>query len=300
MKIDRLFAITNILLARKNVTARELAEEFQVSVRTIYRDIDILSTNGVPVLSSQGKGGGITLMEHYSIDKSIFTDEEQKEILLALQSLEATGQGLVGDSAMKLRGLFQKPETNWIEIDFTRWNQKQEDKDLFFLVRDGIIERRRIQFDYFNNKGEYKKREVEPLKLVFKYQTWYLYAFCLKRKDYRFFKLTRMEHVEKLEETFQREVPKQLVKEYQQPETEKKVSVTLKIKESMAFRIYDEFRMGDIKRINHDFIVQLEMPDDEWIFGYLLGFSDSLEVLEPEEFREKYRDYIKRILNKYL
>ena len=109
-----------------------------------------------------------------------------------------------------------------------------------------------------------------------------------------------MEQVEKLKETFQREVPKQLVKEYRHQETEKKILVTLKIKDSMAFRIYDEFRMGDIKRINHDFIVQMEMPDDEWIFGYLLGFSDSLEVLEPVEFREKYQDYIKRILNKYL
>lgn len=115
MKIDRLFSIVQILVNKKIITAKELAEQFDVSVRTIYRDIDILSANGIPVYSVQGKGGGISILDNYSIDKTIVSDDDQNKILMALQSVNATGQIDVKDSLIKLKNLFRKNETDWIE-----------------------------------------------------------------------------------------------------------------------------------------------------------------------------------------
>lgn len=131
MKIDRLFSIVNILLNKKLVTAKELAEHFQVSIRTIYRDIEILSTNNIPIYSVKGKGGGISILEGYAIDKTMLSDNEQKQILMALESVSATGKINVDESLLKLGNVFNKSNTNWIQIDFSPWEIDEKDQEIF-------------------------------------------------------------------------------------------------------------------------------------------------------------------------
>jgi predicted DNA-binding transcriptional regulator YafY len=171
------------------VTAPELAKQFDVSVRTIYSDIDTLSANGIPIYCVQGKGGGISIMDHYSIDKTILSDSEQNQVLMALQSVNATGQIDIENSISKLASVFKKNVNNWIEIDFTGWEQNSRDKETFAIIKNSIRNSTAISFSYFSNKGVETKRIVEPCKLMFKGTQWYLYAYCRKRKDYRFFKL---------------------------------------------------------------------------------------------------------------
>lgn len=301
MKIDRLFAITNILIDKRTVTATELAQRFGVSVRTIYRDIEILSTNGVPIYTLQGKGGGISIMDGYSMDKTVLSDAEQKQVLMALQSIKATGSIDVDDSIHKLRNVFKKDMTNWIEIDFSGWEQSNVEKQIFEIIKDGILNSTIVSFSYFGNSGEKTERIVEPLKLVFKGTSWYLYGYCRMRKDYRFFKLRRMDNLAAVDgDVVRMTAPVQIAKAYEKKNVKEEVKLTLKINSSMAFRIYDEFRNGSIKKSGDYFIVEVTMPKGPWLYSYLLGFGATLEVIEPMEVRNNFKDELRIIIGKYL
>jgi len=300
MKNDRLFAITYTLINKKSVTAPELANQFGVSVRTIYRDIDTLSANGIPVYCVQGKGGGISILDHYSIDKTILSDTEQNEVLMALQSIHATGQVNVENSISKLASLFHKNVDNWIEIDFSDWSQNDANKETFTLIRDSIANSTALSISYFSNKGVETKRIVEPYKLIYKAMQWYLYAFCRTRGDYRFFKLSRITNLTPLTDTFVKSAVKTSSYTYNTSETSELIDLVLQIDKSMAFRVYDEFKNAKITLENDKFLIHANVPKNEWLDNYLLGFGTSLEIIAPKNFREYFGNLIKNISNKYL
>jgi predicted DNA-binding transcriptional regulator YafY len=166
--VNRHFEIIYILLDKKRVTAKELAEHFEVSTRTIYRDVDVLSGAGIPIYPSKGKGGGISLLERYVLNASLFTSNEQADILTGLQTLAATDFPDTEKILKKAAQLFKRDTTNWIDIDFSPWGSRKEEKQLFFLLRDSIIHQFEIKFTYFNSKGEKSERCVEPYQLLFK------------------------------------------------------------------------------------------------------------------------------------
>ncbi|QUF83188.1 YafY family transcriptional regulator [Clostridium butyricum] len=298
MKIDRLFSIVQMLVNRKSVTAKELADYFNVSVRTIYRDIEILSANGIPIYATQGKGGGISILENYSIDKTIVSDDEQNKIIMALQSVNATGQIDVNDSLIKLKNIFRKNDTDWIEIDFSGWEQSEEEKNNFALLKESIMNLKCVRFSYYNNKGEVSKRVVQPYKLIFKGNKWYVYGFCTNKNDFRFFKLTRIEALEVLGDTFKRiaNIPINWNYDIEQSEC---IKIKLKINMASASRVYDEFRKGIIKIDGDYLIVEYDMPQKPWIYSYLLGYGDDLEILEPEKTRLEFKKFIGNIIQKY-
>ncbi|MSR91275.1 helix-turn-helix transcriptional regulator [Inconstantimicrobium porci] len=301
MKIDRLFSIVNILINNKNVTAPFLAEKFNVSVRTIYRDIDVLSENGVPVYCTQGKGGGIYLMDGYSIDKTMLSDNEQKQVLAALQGLNATGKVSVDESLSKLKSIFKKDEADWIEIDFPTWEQSDKDKQYFDILKNCILNKKVVSFDYFSNKGEKTTRIVEPYKLVFKGYSWYVYGFCRSRKDFRFFKLCRIDNLSVTSEKYAQRKFKQIKYEYNNYASRcSTIHVKMKIDISAASRVYDEFRNGPIELIDDKFIVSADLRDDDYLYNYLFSYGDRIEVLEPVEVRDKLKSKISNMLKKYL
>lgn len=298
MKIDRLFSIVQILVNKRTVTASELADKFNVSVRTIYRDIEILSANGIPIYSTQGKGGGISILENYSIDKTIVSDDDQNKIIMALQSVNATGQIDVKDSLTKLKNVFKKNNTDWIEIDFSAWEQSQEEKNNFELLKESIMNQKCVKFFYYNNNGEVSNRVVEPYKLVFKRNKWYIYAYCRKRENFRFFKLTRIENLKILEDTFIKRDRICIDMNYNMEQAEN-IRVKLKINMSAASRVYDEFRKGTIKTDGGSLIVEADIPKDQWIYNYFLGYGDELEILELINIRNEFITRINKMLNKY-
>lgn len=168
MQISRLFQIIYILLKKKSVTAGELAEHFEVSVRTIYRDIDALCQGGIPIYTSQGKGGGISLIDDFVLDKSLLSEKEQDKILMALQSLSAVQYPELDNVLLKLSGLFRKNNINWVEVDFSNWGSNKKQQQIFGLLKGAILEQLVITFSYFNIYGEKEYRKVEPFKLTFK------------------------------------------------------------------------------------------------------------------------------------
>jgi predicted DNA-binding transcriptional regulator YafY len=240
MQVSRLFETVYILLDKKTVTAGELAEHFEISVRTVYRDIECLSRAGIPVYMTKGKGGGISLLPGYVMDKAVLTDEEKAEILVSLKavsSIDPNGSGTLE----KLGHLFGKENNNWIEIDFSSWKNGEKERTVFDAVKIATIKKKALSFQYFNGKGENTTRKVYPLKLCFKGQGWYLYGYCCIKNDYRFFKLSRIRDLEVLDETFDIEAPEKIFNSAYVPFDEKNLTLKLRFSPQLAFRVYDEF-----------------------------------------------------------
>ncbi|MDP4110064.1 MAG: YafY family protein [Bacillota bacterium] len=295
MKNGRLFRILYILLERQNVTAPELARLLEVSVRTVYRDVEALSMAGVPICASAGKGGGISLMSGYTFDKALLSDDEQNQILFAIQSLQAADQNVDG-LLKKLGGAFQKADTNWIEVDFSRWGMHRTDNRKFEQLRKAILEKRILHIKYCGTSGLISERDVKPLRLVFKDKHWYLQAFCMQAEAFRVFKISRITELSLYDVTFAdsfRDIPSL---DSDGPPMFSGTPLRLRFPSSMAFRVYDEFDRESIEpQPDGRLCVSVEFPLDGWVISYLLTFGTEIEILEPLYIREQIADYAKKI-----
>ena len=296
---NRLFEIIYILLQKKQVTAKELAERFEVSTRTIYRDVETLSNANIPIYSTKGKGGGIGLLDKYVLNKAILSEEEQKQILFALQSMKnVSGRDELEKVFKKLSTLFGKAVNDWIKIDFSTWGKSDAQEAKFDAIKKAILDRRRIGFLYYDSNGKESKRIVEPLQIWFKDKSWYLMAFCKLKEDYRIFKVARMKQVRILREHFERDLPKE---QKDKRQDFKIISLKLQISKEMAYRVYDEFENDGIRKMrNGDFIVTAEYPENEWVYGYILSFGEYAKVLSPKKAKEIIRRKLEKSLKKYL
>ena len=295
MKNDRLFQIVYLLLEKGTMTAPELSRALEVSVRTIYRDIDALSLAGVPVYATQGKNGGVSLLPNYSFDKALFSDEEQNQILYAIQSLRAVDQPV--DALLnKLGGLFQKQNTSWIEVDFSRWGMASTDSVKFERLKTALTGRRALEIVYCSTSGETNRRVILPVKLIFKDKSWYLYAYCRMQEDFRLFKVSRIVEMAVLEERFDTlpdEIPPLEQSIYSMPAMQ---PMRLLFSPAVAFRVYDEFERASIEpQIEGSLLVQVMLPQDGWVVSYLLSFGTELTIIEPDEVRAELADYAKAI-----
>ena len=301
MQINRLFEIVHILLNRETVTAKELAERFEVSVRTVYRDIETLSASGIPIYMLKGRGGGISLMDGYVLNKAVLSDSEKSEIMSALQGLNAVNSLDRGNALSKVGAMLGSDSANWIEIDFSGWYNQEQISELFADLKGAILSKNPVQFKYFSNKQESSVRIVEALRLVFKEHAWYLFAYCRTRQDMRMFKLSRIKELTVLDEEFDREYSRPVLDSGQQFK-EKLVELKLKIRKEMAFRVFDEFNSSLITTdSNGDFLITMHYPhDSRWIFNYLMSFGESAEVLEPLAIREQIKERLKKVLQQYI
>jgi len=299
MKINRLLEIIILLLSKGTVTAGELAARFQVSTRTIYRDIDILSTAGVPVVMARGSGGGISLLEGYALSKVLISDQERDGLLLALQTLRATRYPQSDLILDKLRAIFRKPShEDWVAVDFSSWSSLPNEKNKFNDIKEAIQQRRVIRFDYVNANGLKSSRLAEPEKLLYKGNAWYLIAYCRKREEHRIFRLTRVKNVTLLEETFP-DRPCPVWKETS-GESPGFVRLKLRFQPGALNRIYDDFA-DELIRQNEDgtLVVEVDFPEDEWVYGYILSYGNYVEVLEPGHIRRIVAERLRRTLNIY-
>lgn len=302
MQLSRLFEIVYILINKKTTTAKELSEHFEVSQRTIYRDIDILCQAGIPIYTNKGRGGGICLMENYILNKSLLSDKEQSEILSALQGLKAVSNPETEQVLTKLNSLFGNKNGDWIEVEFSPWSSTEEDRQIFRQIKEAILNRRIVEFDYFNSYGQESHRIVEPVRLTFRGQAWYLYAYCRERNALRYFKLSRLKMLRLTSETFTEDHASKPQDENSKSlnSNVKMISLLLKADVEMAYRVFDEFPSEAITR-NEDgsLLVRSNVPDDPWLISYLMSFEDHLEVLEPIQLRTLMIEKHKKALDKY-
>ncbi len=296
MQESRLFKIVYYLLDRGQATAPELAERFEVSVRTIYRDIDALSAAGIPIYAEAGRNGGIRLMHDFVLDHAVLSGEEKREILAALQSINITRNIAESQTLQKLSALFALPSENWLEIDFSRWGNQGFDKEKFELLKTAVIHCRQIRIRYARSDGTERERTVQPYRLVYRSKAWYLKAFCMEKQEMRTFKLNRILELALLEESF---VRRNFPEESEDDEGNYPL-VTLRFPKEMAYRVYDEFDGSQIERQeNGDLIAAARMPEGAWLISFLLSFGTQVEILSPAYLREEIVRQAEKIVEKY-
>ena len=299
MQIDRLFQIVLILLNKKTITAKKLSEHFNVSIRTIYRDIEALSFAGIPIYSLRGKNGGIKLLESYVLDKSLLSSKEQNEILYALESLKASNYPDVDEVLKKLNLIFNKSSDYWIEIDFSRYGSN--DNTLFNNIKKAILNSQAIKFTYFNTNGETSQRTVNPLKIWFKEKAWYLFAYCQKKNEIRQFKINRIKNLTLTNEYFERRLINYNINSNDNDISKKIVKIIVEVDKSQAYRVYDEFSEENISKAeNGNFKIIMENYENEWLYGYLLSFGEYLKIITPERIKNILSHKIEQMRKNYL
>jgi predicted DNA-binding transcriptional regulator YafY len=283
-----------ILLNKEKVTAKELSELFEVSTRTIYRDIESLSMAGVPIYTSKGKGGGIGLLDSFKVDKSLLSEEEQNKVLFGLEIMKTTKYEDVDSALLKLKTLFNKSNDNWIEVDFSYWGSSKDEKNKFEDLKYALTNNKSIILEYTNLYGNKSIRTVNPLKLVFKEKSWYLIGYCLLRKDYRVFKIYRIKNIKVTNYIFQRE-------DYNISnldlsfKTTNTVTLKVIISPNLKHRVYEEF--NNIKQ-NKDgsYEVIFQSTEDEGLYNYIISFGADIKILEPVYIKDTLKNKLQKML----
>lgn len=300
MKINRVFEILYILLNREKISSKELAEKFEVSVRTIYRDIEIISGAGIPIFMTQGRNGGISLLQNFTLNKQVLTENEKKDMLIAIQSLNSFNKESAKSIFSKLSSLFGENQRDYIKIDYSGWENTIEKQ--FELSKEAILLNKRLSFNYISTKGEKTYREVEPYVLWFKSKAWYLKSFCLEKNEIRLFRLSRITNIRILDENINLTKLDEavLIEEKKQVQPEK-IKIKLKIDSSQEYRVKDDFLEQDISYDNErNLIVTLNVPENEWLYGYILSYGSFATVIEPEYIVENIKKRLQKNLSNYL
>lgn len=288
MKVDRLVGILSVLLQRDSITAPELAERFEVSRRTISRDIESLCRAGIPICTRQGVGGGISVMEGYRLDKTLLSTGEMREILAGLRGLDSVsgsrhyaclmeklGEGPAGPISGK----------DYIRIDLSSW-YKSSLSSKIEKIQAAIEGRKLLRFFYYAPRGD-SSRSIEPYYLVFRWSSWYVWGWCLERRDYRLFKLNRMEEVEVSGQSFvQRDLP--------EPDLSDArifpggISVKALFSSEVKWRLIESFGPHCFtQREDGRLLFEEEYTNEDALISWLMGFGDQVEVLEPESVRNR-------------
>lgn len=300
MKIDRLIGIITLLLQHDKITAPELAERFEVSRRTINRDVEDICKAGIPLVTTQGYGGGISISDGYKIDKSYFTNDELQTVLTALKGIDSVAR----DSHLaRLLEKF-KAVNNRVDIDDTviidlASHYKEPLTDKIELIKTAIYNQYKISFNYHSERGD-GLRNIEPYKLVFKWSSWYVFGFCTNRDDYRLFKLNRLSDLKVTNEKFdKREVPSELL-EFNNYFNSTNYLLEAVFELSEKYRLIDEYGVGCYSEssdgrlyFERNFVSYKNMR--EWVFS----FGDKVTVLAPEKLRDDIVQNAKNILAKH-
>lgn len=304
MKIDRLVSIIMMLLDKKRMGAQELANMFEVSPRTIYRDIDAINIAGIPIRSISGVGGGFEIMPEYKIDKNVFSTADLSAILMGLSSLSnvVRGDELVNALA-KVKSFIPAEKAKDIEIaanqiciDLSPWMGNINIQPYLEMIKTALQDHKLLCFEYTAHRGNKTVRTVEPYQLVLKSSHWYFYGYCYTRNDYRLFRLSRMSDLQMRQETF-------IPRDYQKPiwdfeeiwvsmQTEIKIRIHKSVLDRvLEFCTYDHFAPdGD-----EHYIVNFPFIENEYYYDILLSFGDKCECLEPPHIRTKMKQKINKI-----
>ncbi|MCR4632250.1 MAG: YafY family transcriptional regulator [Treponema sp.] len=307
MQIDQLFELLYILIDKKQVTASDMAKRFGVSTRTIYRWLDALSLSGIPVYALKGRGGGIAISEKFAMDNTILSEDERLALVSSVKALEnLCGKGgLVNTPERKAADKLSRLVTNdtdWLEVDFAPWSPEgSEVRNLFGLLRDSILKKRQITFDYFTGDGRSEKRLVHPWKLVFRGQSWYLLGWCTTRKAERFFKLTRMRNLAMTSKNanINRKVESSKsanTSEYTAPLIQIKAKVT---QEKVSY-LMDSFICSEIKAPKNGWVsVLFTAPDTPWLCEILLSFGAQIKITSPARLKNSIAEMAEKISELY-
>lgn len=299
MQIERLIQMVFYIVSHGHVTAKELSDFFNVSTRTIYRDINTLTIAGIQILSTKGTGGGISLMDGYALDKSLLSKEEQQRIYQGLKILQAAKYPDTEMTLNKIGAVFRSAmEPQWLDVDFSYWGSDEKEKIKISELQYAILNKHVITFHYFNSELKKSTRVIEPLRLIFKSHAWYIVGYCRYNDEFRTFRLSRIKQLKVVPELFERTLPA----DYSMTGECRKVysipDLKLKFSPEIAHRLYDEFQEHQVRLCEDGYYyVTVQYELNNWTFHYLLSFGKYVEIIEPEEARvmlkERAADIVK-------
>ncbi|MDE7477838.1 MAG: WYL domain-containing protein [Lachnospiraceae bacterium] len=281
MKIDRLIAIINYLLRHGKTSAGKLSEEFEVSARTIVRDMETLEQAGIPIQSIYGADGGYSIMDTYVVDRKMINPKDYDYIITALWALLSAYANKDVEQTMDKMMPFYDNRQQMIKLDFSVANENREISAYINILERAIRQQKAVRFRYTNNENVEKQIEAEPVRLEFKWYNWYLIAFYPKHQDYYMFKLVRMEKIEVLEKEITVNHENQDIAIQDERKT---ITVTLrgnamiksKCKEYLNGKVTEEYENGD-------FEFRFCVPESEvYWYGVILSFGNNVTILEPQ------------------
>ena len=300
MKIDRLIGILSILLQQEKITAPYLAERFEVSRRTINRDIEDLCKAGISLVTTQGQNGGISIMEGYRLNRTLLTSSDMQAILTGLRSLDSVSgtnkyQQLMDKLAVNNATTLSS--NNHILIDLSSY-YKNSLAPKIEQIQNAIENKEYIWFEYYAPGGE-SVRKIEPYLLIFQWASWYVWGYCTEKEDYRTFKLNRMLHLKVLPDTFaKRDIPKYEVSV--EHVFAQNIFVKAMFEPDMKWRLIEEYGVDSFTvQTDGRLLFGFGFYDEEYLFTWLLSFGDKVELLEPNELREEFAGLADRIKKKY-
>lgn len=309
MKIDRLISILVVLLRRERVQAKELAEMFGVSVRTILRDVEAINLAGIPIVTYQGANGGIAVAEGYRIDKSILSADELAAIMASLKGVSATIPDQRYEILMeKLKNPLSSDQLSVLDqksrqmiIDLSPWGGYGDLKEILIMLRGAIEKHLVIAFEYTDADSRKSKRRAEPYSLLLKGQQWYLYAWCLLRQDFRIFKLSRIRDLSVCGPGFDpREIPDETFPwEDEWQKNAGMLELDLLFEAEMESLVEEHFDAPMYKQEDGRILVKISLPENNWMYGWLLSFGSMMEVLHPPHVRRILADMAGKILARY-
>lgn len=300
MKIDRLIGILSILLQKEKVTAPYLAEKFEVSRRTINRDIETICQAGIPIVTTQGQNGGITIMDGYRLERTLLTSADMQAILTGLRSLDSVSgtnryQQLMDKLSVGNSDVLAS--NNHIAIDLSTWHGSVLAPKIE-LLQAAIERKERVSFTYFAPKGS-SKRKIEPGQLVFKWSSWYVWGYCCEKQAFRLFKLNRMIDLQITVEKYEaRPVPlPDFSKGRRYAES---ISVLVRIEPGMKWRLIEEYGVNSfIEETDGTLLFSHEFSEKKNLFGWLFSFGEQAELLEPQNLRMELFKMSRKINQKY-
>lgn len=311
--------MTVLLLSRGRVTAKEMAERFEVSVRTIYRDIEAMTVAGIPIVSFQGAGGGYGLLPNFTLDRQLLSFDGMLSILTALSGIQASlDDTALRDAIEKFRALLPEDKREEAEshlsefvVDLSPWGMPERHKQRLSVVQQALSNRCVLSFDYQGAGAERMQRSVEPTTLVFKGHAWYLYAYCRTRQDYRLFKISRMRDPVVRDERYTRRA-----RPYRNVELETRprrddgpqsddprplTRFVLRFAPRMRSLVEESFDPDDLELDDAGYIIAtFEMPEDHWVYGMILSYGTAVEVLEPSRARRIIGETARAIAGTYV
>ena len=308
MKIDRMMSIILILLNQERVTAKELSEKFEVSIRTIYRDIDAIDLAGVPIISYPGNAGGFSIMDNFKLNNQLLTLNNLCSLITTLQGINYSLEDNEIDSSIeKLRNLVPQDKVKHLElqmdqviINMPSWANTTRERALIKNIRKSIEQSYLITIEYRNRLNEITTREIEPISIVFKGYTWHLYAYCHLKNDYRVFRISRIIKIRKEDKTFIKREVTYLEHEELTKKNEEYVPITLKFNSHVRALVEDIFIRDNIVTLKTgEMIVTAHFPDQEWFMSLIMSFGHQVEVLGPKNIRDVISKNVKLMYDKY-
>lgn len=304
MKLDRLLAITMTLLNQPRVSATELAQRFEVSLRTIYRDMDSINQAGIPIVSFPGSDGGYEIMSNFRIDKQILSLDDFSAIYTALRGARSATDNLNIDTLLEKLGALapNKPHSGMgtnVDLDFTPTpNDKEKIGPLHQAIKDLHV----VQFEYLDNKGTETERKIEPMGLFLKGYVWYVYGYCLTRANIRVFRLSRILRLRSLSETFVRRefTLEDVEQQFMSRANFAKVSVALRFSPEVKTRVRDEFGFDQItSNPDSTLSVTAHYSSTDRALQDILSYSSYVTIVEPPDFIEVMKRHITHMAEKY-